>query len=180
MERKIANRMPLDAKGYINSCPFQKGEYPGGQELILSEIIATLDGLLNIWLPFPEYCAVLSSQLTQRGFTVSEISYLPNFYAPSSLDAIYFGTPTIVNNSSLFSEKLLLDKWNIRSERMIVRKLVQVAIERGCKKIICGLGSGDISPKQRIQDIGGGKIICFKDFGDFQDWVIERDLPYAK
>jgi hypothetical protein len=38
------------------------------------------------------------------------------------------------------------------------------------------LGSGDISPEERIKDMGGGKIACFKDFGQFQDWVIVRDL----
>jgi hypothetical protein len=51
-----------------------------------------------------------------------------------------------------------------------------MAEELKYKKIISGLGSGDISPEERIEDMGGGRIVAYKDFGTFQDWVIMRKI----
>jgi len=62
-------------------------------------------------------------------------------------------------------------------ERQTVRKVVNLATKGKYRKIVCGLGSGDISLEERMEDLGeGGRVVCYKDFGDFQDWVIEKEI----
>jgi hypothetical protein len=91
------------------------------------------------------------------------------------MDAIYFGTPTIVNNQPLFSDNVS-DAWTKETERFFVRDLCKRVEAQRFKLIVSGLGSGDISPGERLEDMGGGKIVCYKDFGHFQDWVLMREL----
>lgn len=149
----------------------------GGQELILPEILAALDGFSRVWLPFLS-SGTLAHELAGRAF------HLPHTEARSasalwSADSLYFGTPTIVEGAPLFPEDAPAEgaPWTAASERACVRALVGLAVERRVRRIVCGLGSGDVTLQQRLEDVGAGaRVVTFKDFGEFQDWVIVRDL----
>lgn len=153
-------------------------EVPGGQELILYEILANLFDLNSIYLPFFS-SGTLFSYLRKRLMIMHVICghvrepVVPEI--PKYTDALYFGTPTIVNDRPLFWEGVS-NEWTKEKEREFVRTICDRAYSFGYRRIISGLGSGDISPEERLQDMGGGKIVCYKDFGSFQDWVLRRDL----
>jgi len=101
------------------------------------------------------------------------------FEYDESFDAIYWGTPTIVDDKPLFPDSLepgVGHSWDKIRERATSTQLAKLAVEQKAKRIITGLGSGDISWKERLMDMGGGRIVSWKDFGDFEDWVLVRDI----
>lgn len=155
---------------------YSKNGRMGGQELILPEIIAALDGVQKVYLPFLS-SGTLAHELDRWGHQVWSQENTPHAYErPTPIlkgGAMYFGTPTIVNGAPLFDE---VEEWTKEKERRVVRSLVESARCLGYSRIVCGLGSGDISVEERTSDLGGGRVVAFKDFGDFQDWVLIRCL----
>lgn len=162
----------LKSSGIIN-----KSGIKGGQELILHEIIGALYGCKRVFLPFAFHCGTLNDKLLSLKIRV--ISDFPCTWLDIvtnkrlKFDSVYFGTPTIVNDRSLFEPD---SGWTKKEERKFVKRLCSEVENRGCRRIVSGLGSGDISVDERLEDMGGGRIVCFKDFGEFQDWVLVRDL----
>lgn len=144
----------------------------GGQELILADIMACLDDCNSIYVPYN--CPSLEEQCAQQGIVL--VAEDENF------DAIYWGTPTIVQDKVLFPECLHdpseASGWNVAVERYSSVTLTRLAEKRLAKRIITGLGSGDITPHMRLHDMGGGRIVSYKHFGHFEDWVIVRDLTW--
>ena len=156
----------------------------GGQQLILAEVLALLYPFKRVWIPFPIGCRELLNHLhtgpwstIHSGFTdwQSSSAATPR---PPECDAFYFGTPTIVKDTPLFPETA--DKIiNKKLEREVVTYLCSDDIlERtGARRIVCGLGSGDISVEERLADVGkGAKVVVMKEFNDFTDWVIAREI----
>jgi hypothetical protein len=143
----------------------------GGQELILFEILSILSRFKKIWVPFYS-TGTLTKYLEEHNFIVSNSPHhLP---APVGYEALYFGTPTILNDRELFKDAG--EGWNKELERKVVQTLVQESYRANYKMIVSGLGSGDISVEERLADMGGGRVACFKDFGTFQDWILVRRL----
>lgn len=141
----------------------------GGQELIYAEITGALAGSRRVWLPFAT-SVVLLQALRQNDMLIDRTGLLMEW--PDGCDAIYFGTPTIVGDSNLFPA---LGTWTKAQERETVRHLSAMAATRRAR-IVCGLGSGDVTLEERLEDVGAGAaVVCFKDFGEFQDWVIRRN-----
>jgi hypothetical protein len=165
----------INVNGYLKSSGIKRMlEVEGGQELLLWEIIGALWGLKKIYIPFLS-SATLAWHLKRMGFDVwipISNTRIPD-KVPEGFEAVYFGTPTIVNDKPLFPES---GWWNKNHERVYVRDLCREVKDKGYKRIVSGLGSGDISVDERLEDMGGGKIACFKDFGEFQDWVLVREL----
>jgi len=155
----------IDPELYLKSAGLSR-PHAGGQELILHEVLALLAPYHTIWLPFPDGCVTLSEKLTEQGHASADVVF----------DALYFGTPTIVDGRPLFPSTAhgILDK---ETERAVVRSLVEQAEFVGARRIVSGLGSGDISVGERIEDMGGGTVVVEKKFDVFTDWVIVRDLP---
>lgn len=142
----------------------------GGQELILPEIIGCFGTKpRRVWLPFYS-SGTLANWLSRMGH---EVLSAPPDRAPPEASSLYFGTPTIVNGRNLFPEE---EEWTKEKERKLVREMVAQAEALNYTLIVSGLGSGDISVDERLVDMGGGRIVCYKDFGDFQDWILERRL----
>jgi len=145
----------------------------GGQELILNEIKALLDGYDVVWLPFPEGCVTLEGHLKAQGHKV--IGNTLHVYEPP-IDAVYLGTPTIVGGKPLFPDTAGAI-YTKKQERETVRRVVQLAEEAGARRIVTGLGSGDISVRERKRDMGrGSRVEVVKHFDVFTDWVLVRDL----
>ena len=149
-----------------------------GQSLILPEILALLHEGESVWLPF--FDAFTAAVLDDLGHKVYGMEGLPD-----EATALYFGTPTIVDDKPLFpalvsiSEQAAIGtvgKWDKQTERNVVRALIQDAEHFEYRIIISGLGTGDISVSERLHDMGGGKVVAYKDFGPFEDWVLAREL----
>lgn len=148
---------------------------------LLPEIIGAFTYVCGVWLPFTEsWC--LASYLT------SEISYAEYDIAegvnsiPTGPQGVYLGTPTIVDGKALFLSPSYaggrsIRAWDAETERHVMRTICDAVAHRGYKRIVTGLGSGDISVEERKEDMGeGAKVVAFKDFGDFQDWVLVREI----
>lgn len=144
------------------------------QELILPELLALLRPYNPIWLPYDDHCKALREGLTKIGRTISFASPLTGF-ADGIGTALYLGTPTIINGQQLFRPLDTLS-WSKAEERERVRAAVATAVERGVRRIVTGLGSGDITVEERLKDMGGGRIAAYKHFGFFEDWVLVRDV----
>ena len=165
----------IDPVFYLDSAGLTQ-PHLGGQELILHEIAALLRPYDRVWLPFAGSCVTLAETLLSAG------NHIATWNAPvGPLDALYFGTPTIVDGKLLFdsdgagvSESFLIN--DKVSERNAVRTMVRYAKEHNAERIVSGLGSGDISVEERIEDMGGGEVVTMKKFDVFTDWVIVRDL----
>ena len=160
----------------ISGITSTRPEIKGGQELILYEIAAALYPTVgSIWVPFLS-SGTLSHYLKGVGFRINEFQYLDGFdKAPPNSQAVYFGTPTIVDNTNLFPDNDTDVKWTKKKEREAVRAIMKACKEAGYIQAISGLGSGDISLEERMEDMGpGAKLICYKDFGVFEDWVIGK------
>lgn len=151
----------------------------GGQELILPEIVSLLGEINFVYLPFPS-----NGLLGRTVWSLGKQLYVAHdcHQQPPKIEigraAIYFGTPTIVNDVPLFPLEPSAQKavWTKDQERAYVTWLCEAARGCGFARIISGLGSGDISPEERASDMGGAKVVCMKDFGLFQDWVLVKDL----
>ncbi len=141
---------------------------PGGQELILLEVYACLEW--PVYFPLPELCDTLLA-FVQAGSSQHVTDDI------SKAASVYMGTPTIVSGRPLFPHGASAD-WSKADERAFVRGVVKSAEATSrCKRIVTGLGTGDVLPHERIEDMGGGSVVCSKSFGDFGDFVIVRDLP---
>lgn len=143
----------------------------GGQELILHEIAGLIESGWILFFPFYS-----SGTLVEHIKKSNQCYWSEGFKEADEMpraDCLYFGTPTIVNDAQLFDED---EDWTKKKERATVRRLCREAERLNYKRIISGLGSGDIEPDERIKDMGGGKIICMKKFKEFTDWIIVRDL----
>lgn len=142
----------------------------GGQELILADIVASLHGMRTIHIP-------LNCPSLEEACFHNDIEIVTSV---DQYDATYWGTPTIVDDEVLFPDCLAdpadASKWNKEVERLWSRTCTAFAIDAGCKRIVTGLGSGDISVEERLQDMGGGRVVSHKHFGDFEDWVLVRNL----
>ena len=147
----------------------------GEQELILFEILTLMKGF-KTYIPLGSRILSVYMKLNGLGGSEGQYPIEGKTVLPSGHDALYFGTPTIVDDRPLWAHDRLRFGWTKHRERIYVREICKLAERASYKRIISGLGSGDISPEERISDMGGGKIVCFKDFGLFQDWVIVRDL----
>lgn len=145
----------------------------GGQELILYEILALLDPYVSVWVPFDKDCKSLVDALVSTGHVVFGSRVLPK---RAHIDAVYFGTPTIVDGRPLFANSARHIKTK-QDERDAVRQTVLKAKDRGARRIVSGLGSGDISTAERRHDLGrGAMVVVTKEFEGFTDWVIVRDV----
>lgn len=144
--------------------------------MLLHEITALLDNHDHVCLPFPS-SGTLANHLDGMGYHVHLGEGRMSPVIPSGCTALYFGTPTIVDNKALFPEDGMGHPWTKEAERQCVRRMVNEAETNGYRRIISGLGSGDISPEERLEDMGpGARIVCVKYFDDFTDWVMVRDL----
>lgn len=164
----------------------------GGQELILAEVVAALaatpGGCRVVWLPFYS-TGTLARTLAQQGVAVltdpdaDRYDELPGW----PIDAVYFGTPTVVGGQRLFPDHRAArggEAWDATRERIVVRRLVGLAAAAGARRVVCGLGSGDVALEERLGDVGPhAAVLAMKCFTDatsglpFTDWVIARDLP---
>lgn len=141
----------------------------GGQALIAAEILCILvaNGVKKLWLPFPNL--PFSIQCKKAGIEDQII--------PDECDALYFGTPTIVDGKKLF-ENSAPGHWNAERERSTVRDMCAYASSIPTfRVIVSGLGSGDVTWSDRMQDMNlpgwaYPQVAAFKDFGHFKDWVI--------
>lgn len=156
----------ISPQAYLKALSLQQDpKHPGGQELILGEIVGAFAhaGCERIYLPFPTVPLILA--FIHAG--------LKSYAYQTGTDGLYLGTPTIVNDKPLFPQK---DVWTKAYERQYVSSQCKDAIAEGMKMIVTGLGSGDISVEERIEDMGGGEVIAYKKFDTFCDWVIARKL----
>lgn len=145
----------------------------GGQEHILGEIIGATHPYRSVWVPFGG--DTLIDRLSFLGFEVWGDPTLEGYDAKviPEAEVVYFGTPTIVGGKALFPSS---EDWTKEKEREVVRIIVERCAGRGYYRIISGLGSGDISLEERLNDMGGGKVVAVKYFDGFTDWVIVRNL----
>ena len=148
----------------------------GGQHLILYEVMALLAPFDRIWLPFPVSCKALRAALGMFGTHVSE-GWQLDMPLPQC-GAMYFGTPTIVDGQPLFVEDAgVIHTKDI--ERHTVRQLCSdyVVEASGLQRIVCGLGLGDITVDERLDDVGkGAEVVTMKKFDEFTDWIIAREI----
>jgi len=144
----------------------------GDQCLILPDIAACFKDCEIVCLPYP--CPVLAEHLVEAGKAIrpGEIS--------AGADGVYWGTPTVVNNQALFEGCLQhtedVEMWTKEFERTTSKRWAEAAQAFGFKTIVTGLGTGDISCAERLQDMGGGHVVSHKMFDEFEDWVLMRRL----
>lgn len=147
-----------------------------GPALLLPEIGALLRDR-RVWLPFLASSILVSARWLGSGPAIPSDSKVTDGVfdldpPETAFDAVYFGVPTIVCDEALFSAP----DWTCDLAREAARRVTSYAATHGATLIVSGLGSGDIGVDDRIEDMGGGKVVAFKDFGTFQDWVIARWL----
>lgn len=154
----------------------------GGCELLIPEIVSYLFGnVKKVYLPFKQ-TQTLPHVLEQWGIPCKvgndnvrdpDRCYIHKWqrYIMDGCEAIYFGTPTIVNDRPLFDGEVSRD-WNKQKERNYVRRLCQMCKESGMKYILSGLGTGDISQQERCDDMGGASLLTFKAFDEFDDYLL--------
>lgn len=161
----------IDVELYLKALKLDKLEN-GAQELILGEIIGCFSDCKTIWLPYGG--RLLSNTLKELKFVVIDRPFL---HRDEEFDALYFGTPTILDDKMLFIGQFN-GNWNKEIERRVVRSLCERAITHKAHCIVCGLGEGDISAQERIFDIKSStdlipKVVAIKSFVGFTDIVIE-------
>lgn len=153
----------------------------GGCELLIPEIVSYLFGnVKKVYLPFKQ-TLTLPHVLEQWGIACNvgndderEPDKCYTNLPPTIMDgceAIYFGTPTIVNDRPLFDGEVR-HEWNKQKERDFVKRLCQMCKESGMKYILSGLGTGDITSGERCSDMGGARLLTFKAFEDFDDYLL--------
>lgn len=173
--------MSMNVAAYMRTydLPAHESEV-GGQALILGEVVASLHPAKTVWVPFRSQCGLLIAKLTELGIEVyaDEMSPYPaaEMWAVPDTDAVYFGTPTIVDDQPLFESRT--GTWTKTSERATVTAIMARCHQAGIRRVVCGLGTGDINIGERLEDIGGnrGSVVCTKKFEGFTDYVLRRDL----
>jgi hypothetical protein len=157
---------------------YESTEEPGGQNLLAPEIAALAAAAgSRLYCPFQpssglrRACAKLGVEIVDEVLSGG---------APTA-DALYLGTPTIVGDAPLFGTPTgpyPTEGWTKAAERRLVRRYVEACAAEPCyRRIITGLGTGDISVEERQQDMGGATLVCLKRFPGFADYVLVRDLP---
>jgi hypothetical protein len=143
----------------------------GGQELLVAEIVGALDGYDRVALPFGHSPGgdTLLKALVAEGHRVL-LSERPIYG-----DGAYFGTPTLLDGRPLFPGWDA--SWTKERERQWVLDFVAACRVAGIQRIVAGLGSGDVTPAERLADLGGGTMIGFKQFRGFADYLFVRDFP---
>lgn len=171
----------MDAATYLKVVGFPEVLLnKGGQELLLFDILSEILPVnpKGVWIPFIS-SGTLTNTLRNNGIYVSNMKPVMSGKAPLECDVLYFGTPTILGDRPLFLTDVSVFKaeaWTKNFERQLVRYLCKIAQAANYKLIVSGLGSGDISTDERIKDMSGGKIICYKNFGQFEDWIISKHI----
>ena len=171
-------RESMDPQLYIEALDVESDwvSDAGDQCLILPDIMACFKDCQTIALPYASSCRVLTKHIMQTGrevlFGASAIT--------GEADAAYWGTPTIVNDRPLFEKSVAADEhlseWTKEHERYVTRAYTADCLAAGVDVIVTGLGSGDITVKERLADMGGGHVVSHKMFGEFEDWVLMRRL----
>lgn len=160
----------LDVETYVRTMGLysQWKADDGGQMLLLADIIACFSDCKTIAVPYP--CPIFEDHLRLVGKRVVN--------GMDEAEGAYWGTPTVVDNKALFPKCLALDdspnRWTKQHERAVSRNFAVMARRTGVRVIVTGLGTGDISVEERLEDMGGGKVVSYKDFGDFEDRVLCR------
>lgn len=185
----------INAKLVRDFVGLDSGGFKGGPELLIPELVGLLGPMDKVVMPFKASYALRIAllctwpkkiiYLALRDFLSDNCSgILPKAEGKT---ALYFGTPTIVNNKPLFPDDLVEPKyWNRKTEHDAVKQLCIEAAVQGYKLIVSGLGSGDISPSKRMSNMGLGEVhrvsvVTHKVFADdegkrFDDWIIVKDL----
>lgn len=149
-----------------------------GPVLLVPEIVATFHGCRRVWVPFAA-SADLSAVLRRVGVEVVQGDARHGWHdIPSpgpGIDGAYFGVPTVVSGAALFGA----EGWTVERARAAARQVTTEAFACGARVVVSGLGSGDISEEERRDDMRGSvdgpvKVVAYKDFGDFQDWVVAK------
>ena len=168
------NKSGMDPKLYIEALGLEGrwGPDTGDQCLILADIVACFKDCAVIALPYP--CSILADALFAEGAEITH-GYL------QGADGAYWGTPTVVNDKALFPKSLKSGEdaslWTKEHERAVTREWARNAEIFNLKVIVTGLGTGDISPVERMADMGkGAEVVSYKVFREFSDWVICRRL----
>jgi hypothetical protein len=152
----------------------------GGPELLIPEILSLFHGRCSrVYLPFPQ-TGTLAHELEKQGIGVHvghDHILQPHESAPlpRDCDGIYFGTPTIVDNAPLWKDEVPYS-WTADQERSYVRSITQRSEDIGVSLIVSGLGLGDITLEERITDMGGAFLVCYKAFEGFADWLLAKEL----
>jgi len=169
---RTTDRGKMDSTKYIAALRLLPDHWEsdsGDQSLLIPDILACFKDCGTIALPYA--CPTLENYLHRAGYVTSS-----NIH--QHCDGVYWGTPTIVGGHVLFPKSVEAGDdekaWDVPTERKVTRFYTSAAIQAGIKVIVTGLGSGDITPEQRLADMGGGQIVSYKVFGDFQDWVLCR------
>lgn len=165
----------MNVKSYLTAGNKPMPVVKGGTELIVNEIIGCLTDCRVVWVPY-EATGTLRKvlQSTGRMCHSGESRGAAGVWPNRDIDAVYIGTPTIVGNGPLFPvpQSARHITWTKESERDEVRRIVACAIERGAKVIVSGLRTGDIEIPDRLDDMGGGSIVCEKVFEQFAEYVL--------
>jgi len=149
-----------------------------GQELILTEIIALLDGWITVWIPWAMDCRTLADRL----MATKEHIILSDRGAGDDVDAIYFGTPTVNHGMRVFPG---IPPWDAKQDRAWVRSITEECealayTNRHPLLMVSGLGEGDVTPAQRSRDMGGAELVCQKRFTEygicFWDYIFVREI----
>ncbi len=154
--------------GYLDTWDDESGD----QTLIMADIAACLYAAWKIYFPYP--CERLAEHLEiLHGKEIVD--------AITDAEGVYWGTPTIVDNRPLFEKSLRqgdsVDLWTKENERAYSRVWAKAAeMIPTMRVIVTGLGSGDITVKERLEDMGGGHVVSHKIFHGFEDWVLMRTL----
>lgn len=150
----------------------------GDQSLLWPEILAAVHPYRRFAIP-TRTTAILAHMALHHQVYIAHYDLSGkelDQYLPGA-DVIYAGTPTIVDDRPLFYESWMGDYWTKGFERQRVRELAKLAERHGYKRLITGLGSGDISPDERIIDMGPGtEMIAYKRFEDWEDWLFVRQF----
>lgn len=193
----VKNSVGLDEDVYAAGLQINRSYLnTGGQALIAHEIIAVCGSCQRIVLPFVGD-GLLEAMMRARGLYVESLNYRypygdsemyvntpidigaqVSLQLPTMGEVVYMGTPTIVDDKPLFDVPMAY-AWNKRTERIVVRQMVENARAMRYRRLITGLGSGDISVEERISDMGGSdvaQVVAYKRFSNFEDWVICRNL----
>lgn len=154
---------------------------PGGPDLLLPEIMGLLEGYFPVWVPFRESRIIAQAVWPDTANSIHvTFGDFKKLVLPE-IKSVYFGTPTIVNDEPLFPPEdpcPTAEAWCKDTERFTVREIVAFVEEwTECKRIVSGLGSGDITMAERVFDMGENTVMAaMKHYTDFTNTLFVRDL----